>query len=168
MKEIMVYTERCNGCLTCVLACAAAHSGAASPAEALAAEAPGRLFIQAVSRRPVPVLCRHCEEPACVAACMTGAMQKDPDTGIVTNEGHEQTCVGCWMCIMACPYGAIVPQPGLEKKAIKCDRCPDREVPACVAACPNQALVFEDPGDFAIYRRQMAAAGLVEKAGESR
>lgn len=165
MKEIMVYTERCNGCLTCVLACAAAHSEAETITGAMAAGVPGRLFIQAVKGRPVPVLCRHCEEPACVVACMTGAMQKDSETGTVTNEGHEQTCVGCWMCIMACPYGAIVPAPGKEKVAVKCDRCPDRDVPACVAACPNLALAWVEPEDFARERQLAAARGLAQEAG---
>lgn len=166
MKGIMIHTERCNGCLTCVLACAAVHSASNSITGAMAEGVPGRIFIQAVDCRPVPVLCRHCAEPACVQACMAGAMRKDAATGLVTNEGSEQTCAGCWMCIMACPYGAIVPDPGPEQRAVKCDGCPGRELPACVAACPNKALEYADPAEYALHRRQATARDQADEAGE--
>ena len=65
---------------------------------------------------------------------MAGCMQKNPKTGIVTNTGPEQKCVGCWMCIIACPYGVINPSfnsadnnknnQGFDT-AIKCDFCPN-------------------------------------------
>lgn len=168
MKSIMVHVERCNGCLTCVLACAAAHSRSGTITGAMMEKAPARLFIQAVGQKPVPILCRHCEEPACVYACMTGAMQKDPVTRVVTNEGRSQACVGCWMCIMACPYGAIVPHPGGEKLAVKCDLCQGRSLPACVEACPNGALVFTEPEEFSEQRRRAAAVPLAEGAGAGR
>lgn len=157
MKSLMVYAEKCNGCLTCVLACAAAHSPAGSIVGAMLDGTPARIFIQAVKGRPVPVTCRHCEEPACAEACMTGAMQKDPQTGLVSNEGHEQVCVGCWMCVMACPYGAVTAYPGEKKQALKCDGCPGLEEPACVKACPNGALVYEEAGEYAEEKRRLTA-----------
>jgi carbon-monoxide dehydrogenase iron sulfur subunit len=55
----------------------------------------------------------------------------------------EEQCVGCWSCLMACGFGAIKRHP-VKEKIVKCDLCPDRDVPACVAACPNEALVFEE------------------------
>ncbi len=161
MKEIMVHLDRCNGCLTCSLACAAAHSSSGTIVGAMLEGIPGRIFVQAAGSRPVPILCRHCEDAPCVDACMTGAMQKDPGTGLVSNEGREQTCVGCWMCIMACPYGAIIQKPGEKKLALKCDGCPGREIPACVAACPNNALVYEEADAFSEERRRKAASTLV-------
>lgn len=118
---------------------------------------PSRIFIQAVNSKPVPVLCRHCEEPACVDACMSGAMRKDPDTGIVTNEGNVQQCIGCWMCIMVCPFGVITQQNGESRTALKCDLCPGRELPACVESCPNKALVFAEPDEYAALLRQRSA-----------
>ena len=55
----------------------------------------------------------------------------------------EDACIGCWSCVMACPYGAV--QRNLKaKKANKCDLCPERENPACVDACPNRALVYKE------------------------
>lgn len=157
MPEIMIHLERCNGCLTCTLACAAAHSSSGSITGAMAEGTPARLQVLTAGRRPVPMMCRHCEEPACVEACMTGAMQKDPLTGIVTNEGHAQTCVGCWMCVMACPYGAVTQHPD-QKTALKCDRCSGRVVPACVEACPNGALEFVEVSRYADERQRKAAA----------
>ena len=51
----------------------------------------------------VSMTCGHCENPACVANCPTGAMQKDPETGIVNND--KEKCIGCMTCEKSCPYG---------------------------------------------------------------
>ena len=91
----------------------------------------------------VSIACNHCAEPACVAVCPTGAMQKDPETGIVWTD-HE-VCIGCSSCASACPYGA----PTLDEAKgymLKCDMCKaiveDDGKPICVAACPMRALDF--------------------------
>ncbi len=108
-----------------------------------------RIFVESVGGKAIPVVCRHCKEPACVDACITGSMQKDPRTGIVNNVGHEQECIGCWMCVMACPYGVINKTNGDHNgrnsrfgKSLKCDLCPELSIPACVTACPNSALEY--------------------------
>jgi carbon-monoxide dehydrogenase iron sulfur subunit len=70
-------------------------------------------------------------------------MQQDPLTGNVSLDTDR--CIGCWTCILACPYGAI--RRDLERDIVaKCDLCPDLEVPACVTNCPNEALVFTEDG----------------------
>lgn len=159
MKEIMIDVKRCNGCLTCTLACAAAHSPDQTIVGAMALKTPPRIQVYPVKGGAAPLMCRHCEEPACVDACMTGAMRKDRVTGIVSNEGNDQTCAGCWMCIMACPYGAVTQHPA-EKVALKCDRCKGREMPACVEACPNNALQFVEVDVFARERGLKMAVSL--------
>ncbi len=88
------------------------------------------------------IQCKHCDQPFCVEACMTGALQKDERTGAVSHDSDK--CAGCWMCIMVCPFGAIHRDEHGTKIASKCDLCPDKEVPVCVANCPNEALVFEE------------------------
>ena len=75
---------------------------------------------------------------------MNGAMNKDHITGaIVVN---QDKCVGCWMCIMTCPFGVIERDPVRKKMPVasKCDLCPGRTIPACVEICPNRALIFEE------------------------
>jgi len=153
MKKLTVISERCTGCKRCEMACIAEHSDTKSYifASLNGFEPKTRIFVDSVINKPVPVVCRHCDDPQCVSACMAGCMQKDPITGIVTNMGHEQKCVGCWMCIMACPYGVISPsfdivQAGKSEfaQAIKCDFCPNRDTPACVEGCPNEVLAVAD------------------------
>ncbi|MDD2239373.1 MAG: 4Fe-4S dicluster domain-containing protein [Kiritimatiellae bacterium] len=152
MKKLTVTAEDCTGCRRCEQACIAAHSRAGNAALATLEkpEPKSRILIE-YDRGPVPLVCRHCVEPLCVSACMAGCMQKDPETGIVNNVGHEQQCVGCWMCIMACPYGVISPSydAGGEDQssfavALKCDLCPNLDTPACVAACPMNVLAVSD------------------------
>ncbi|HWJ02999.1 MAG TPA: 4Fe-4S dicluster domain-containing protein, partial [Verrucomicrobiae bacterium] len=94
----------------------------------------------------LPLQCRQCREPKCVTACMTGAMQVDMTTGLVVNQ--EEKCVGCWMCVMVCPYGAITQSKNL-KVAKKCDQCLSvGHDPACVKGCPSKALKFAAVDEF--------------------
>ena len=92
--------------------------------------------------------CNHCESPACVANCPTGAMYKDDD-GTVQHD--DEACIGCQTCVNSCPYGA--PQFIEEDKIVqKCDTCRAlREAghaPVCVEACPARALDFGPVGDM--------------------
>ena len=85
--------------------------------------------------------CHHCLEPACLEGCPVNAYDKDPITGIVKH--LDDQCIGCQYCIFKCPYDV----PKFNKRlgiVRKCDMCSDRldagEAPACVQACPNQAI----------------------------
>lgn len=101
-----------------------------------------------------PRSCLHCEEPACVTVCPTGASYKRAEDGIVLV--NPETCIGCKLCSWACPYGAreYDYDDGVMKK---CTLCVDRiynenfaeedRVPACVKACPTGARHFGDLGD---------------------
>lgn len=87
--------------------------------------------------------CGHCESPACVANCPTGAMQKDPETGIVNND--KEKCIGCMTCEKSCPYGHPVQlDDGLSHKCVLCsDENPEGTPdPTCAKACPVRALEF--------------------------
>jgi carbon-monoxide dehydrogenase iron sulfur subunit len=92
------------------------------------------------------VQCRHCDEPWCIYSCLTGAMSRDLRTGAVTSDSEK--CIGCWTCIVACPYGALTRDAG-RKVVAKCDLCPGETVPVCVANCPNEALVLSIDGKAA-------------------
>lgn len=86
------------------------------------------------------VNCRHCEEPLCVKSCISGALSVHD--GVI--EIDQNKCVGCYTCIMACPYGAVVPSD--EGVIQKCELCIKNSCgePACVKGCPNHAIVFEE------------------------
>jgi len=101
-----------------------------------------------------PKSCLHCEQPACVTVCPTGASYKRAEDGIVLV--NADTCIGCKLCSWACPYGAreFDQDEGVMKK---CTLCIDRiynenlaegeRVPACVSTCPVGARHFGDLGD---------------------
>jgi len=143
VKRILIDKELCQGCRNCQLACMAEHTAAKSvlclDLEDQANQA--RNFIEADPHgQPVPILCRHCDEPVCVTACMSGALTKNPVTGTVDHDPEK--CAGCWMCVMSCPFGIIRPDSREGKVAVKCDCCPDSPFPRCVAACPTGAITL--------------------------
>ncbi len=101
-----------------------------------------------------PKSCLHCDEPACVAVCPTGASYKRVEDGIVLV--NPDTCIGCKLCAWACPYGAreFDTHDGVMKKCTMCidriynENLPEADrVPACVATCPTHARHFGDLGD---------------------
>jgi len=112
-----------------------------------------------------PRSCLHCEEPACVTVCPTGASYKRAEDGIVLV--NPETCIGCKLCSWACPYGAreYDYDDGVMKKCTLCvDRiynealAVDDRKPACVKACPTGARHFGDLGDPNSAVSQLVAA----------
>lgn len=93
------------------------------------------------------IACNHCANPACTAACPTGAMYKDEETGLVLHD--DDLCIGCGACVSACPYGEpILMEKNGKTVSAKCDGCYSRvskgENPVCVDACGMRALQFGD------------------------
>jgi formate dehydrogenase iron-sulfur subunit len=94
----------------------------------------------------VKVQCLHCLTPACVSACIVGAMTKAPDGAVVYN---PKICLGCRYCMVACPFQipAYEYETALKPRVRKCEFCASfadktGADPACAAACPTEALVF--------------------------
>ncbi len=144
MKRIVAREEYCIGCRLCEINCLVQHSKSRRIIKAFRDErdaiVPG-VRVEESGYVSFALQCRHCDEAPCIEACMTGAMHRDPDTGAVLCD--QDRCVGCWMCIMVCPVGAVRRGPD-NHAASKCDLCMGKELPACVANCPNEALVYED------------------------
>lgn len=108
--------------------------------------------------------CLHCVDPSCVSVCPVGAMQKDPASGVVTND--PDACIGCRYCVYACPFG--VPQYDLDNpfgKIAKCQFCNHLQklgkIPACCDVCPTGASLFGAVKDLEqeISQRLAAQAG---------
>lgn len=146
MRRVYPDDRYCIGCRICRTACVLAHT----PSRDI------RLWHEEASGVPplrevdtdgdicVSASCLHCEYPRCVESCLTGAMHRDPmRPDIVVHDADA--CIGCWMCVMSCPYGAIrrIVHDG-QKSVTKCDMCAGLETPACVVACPNRALLLEE------------------------
>jgi Fe-S-cluster-containing hydrogenase components 2 len=146
-KRIYAKEEVCIGCRLCEVHCVVAHSQYKDNIVKAFKKAPHRPLprITVEENRPISfgLQCRHCDDPKCVKSCITGAMQQDPETGIVTND--ETRCIGCWTCILACPYGVIKRDFKGRKVASKCDFCIESGgEPACVKNCPNEALYVDE------------------------
>ena len=144
MKRIYAREDVCIGCRLCEIHCLVQHSKSKKIIKAFKEEIPraqARLVVEEEGVNSFALQCRHCDDARCMEACITGAMHRDPETGAVLHD--EEKCVGCWMCIMVCPFGAILRDEVEGKAASKCDLC-GGEVPVCVANCPNEAIVFEE------------------------
>src|SRR4030067_248310 len=106
MKKVAINEDVCIGCGLCRVYCLTAHSQSGDMFKAWKCESPRALPRIKVEKRgevSFSMQCRHCDEPWCVYSCLTGAMQKDPTTGVVTVD--TQKCMGCWTCILDCPNG---------------------------------------------------------------
>ena len=141
-----------------------------------------------LSRTYIPVACQHCENPACLKVCPVGATYKD-DMGRV--EIHYDKCIGCRMCMAACPYNARtfnwndpvratgasygdarVPERarGVMEKCTLCkERTDEGDEPMCVRCCPADARIFGDLDDpdsaVSRLRRDQGAEVLLEDKG---
>lgn len=152
MKRIFVDEAVCIGCHLCEVYCQAVHSRSKDLVKAFNRESPPpvpRLRLEAKEPVSFSVHCRQCEEPACAYACLTGALQRDGETGMVLVD--VERCIGCWTCILACPFGAI--RRDMESgKIAKCDLCRSlgEDTPVCVSRCPNEALIYAEGQDSAI------------------
>ncbi len=137
--------SRCTGCQTCTVACKSVHQLPPGPLKYLRIYQHEKGTFPQVRLQVHWIPCYHCEEPACVGSCPTGAIYKEESYGAVIVNKEE--CIGCRECYNACPYGAPVfesDEAGVE--AQKCDMCIDRlvrgEMPVCVLSCPLRALDF--------------------------
>lgn len=174
MRKVAFDPLKCMACRTCEVRCSVAHSGTDDLFEALLGQRPSPLPRVRVAWAPavnVPLKCLHCDTPPCLLGCPVGAVERDPQNGLV--RVREERCVGCFTCVLFCPVGAV--GTGRDgKRAYKCDGCFERlgrgEEPACASSCPTKALFVADFEEVAAGKRTEAAAreaaALAAGAGE--
>lgn len=153
MIGILTDTTKCIGCHECVQACKEVNE--------LKPELPrrwqkpdgisARNWTSILSRQDggqvhhVRKQCMHCQDPACVSACIVGALEKKPEGPVIYD---EDTCIGCRYCMLACPFG--IPRYEWDSNVPfirKCTLCYENRVskgmqPACTEACPTKATIF--------------------------
>ena len=142
-RKILIDHEKCTGCYMCGQICSLVKTGTFNPGASRI-----RIVDWEESGVTVPILCQHCEEPVCIAACPEEAIKKDPQTGVVSID--QERCRVCSNCRKACPYGGAV-YSAPEKKVFLCDLCEGE--PACVSVCPTGALQFSEITEEAGTRR---------------
>ncbi len=152
-RGVLYDSARCKGCRGCEYDCADANGlplpepGQKIPMVRNTSELK-RTVVNEYNTSKGPVFikmqCMHCNEPACVAACLTMAMHKTT-AGPVVWDGDK--CMGCRYCMVSCPFE--IPKfeyHSANPRIQKCDMCYNRlktgEPPACAANCPNDALFY--------------------------
>lgn len=146
-RQFYIDPSRCIGCNACVQACAECdtHPGVSM------------IHLELVQRadtvQTTPIVCMHCDEPACAMVCPADAIKRTPD-GVVQSS-LKPRCIGCTNCVFACPFG--VPKYDVEvDQMMKCDMCYDRTSiglkPMCATVCPSGALFYGTPEELAAER----------------
>lgn len=152
MKQYGFYIDssRCSGCKTCQVSCKDKNDIEVGRKYRRVYEYGGGTWTKignawqnSTFAYYLSIACNHCDQPACVKGCPTGAMHKREQDGLVVV--NQDVCIGCRYCEMRCPYGA--PQYDHVKKVMsKCDGCFDRLEhglnPVCMDSCPQRAIEF--------------------------
>ena len=108
---MLVDTKRCIACNSCAVACKVENNlpkdvwwNRVMTVGGPHLDAPSGTYPN-LEMYNVTVACQHCENPACVKVCPVGATYKDPETGVVRQDYDK--CIGCRMCMSACPYNGV-------------------------------------------------------------
>lgn len=140
MKKLYYDPKKCTACKTCEIVCAIGHSPSKDLYTAILEDNVAlpsvRVYVGEESN--FPLACRHCKDHPCLNACIASALSYDREKGLLFN---KEKCVGCWMCVMACPYGAVRPDKR-DNKSVRCDLCADISDPRCAKNCPTKAIIY--------------------------
>lgn len=151
MKVVFIEQDRCLGCRNCERICTF------QDARGFARESANIwVHIDMDARTIFTLTCQQCETAACRVICPTTAISRDPDTRAVTV--NEDACVGCKMCVTACPFGCIHFDKSI-RAAAKCDLCNGE--PRCVQNCMAGALHYGDINDLSTIKRRKLDKTLV-------
>ena len=154
-KFVSADPDKCVGCQICEYICSMNTEKAFNPLKS-------RIRVVRINQLiNMPVTCRLCENPPCVAACPRDALTQSEETGVISVD--KDKCNGCGWCIEACDYGAIMVHPD-KKVVFICDLCKDKGEPQCVKWCPEEALTFVTAEQLAQKSRAKAVKNLFQTA----
>jgi Fe-S-cluster-containing hydrogenase component 2 len=149
MKVIFVEPDRCLGCRNCERVCSFQDSGGFKRENT-------NIWVQIdLGKRSIfTMTCQQCETAVCLEICPAAAIRRDPDTQAVVVD--ETACLGCKMCVHACPFGCIHFEEQ-RRIAAKCDLCSGD--PKCVQNCMASALHYGDINELAAFKRKKWTKG---------
>jgi len=172
-KFIVAESETCIGCRSCEVACVVSHHGGQFPGKR--EYFTPRLKVIKGAKASFAVSCHHCEDAPCANVCPNDAIIRSHDSIQV----RQELCIGCKSCVVACPFGMItvvtedvlpasqsLAEAYERTEAQKCDLCAEQDYdPACVRACPTQALaIMDDQQVLARQQQKRLAAALKDPA----
>lgn len=149
-KMLIVDPAKCTGCQACESACSTFKEEECHLLKS-------RIKVLRFSDQVFfyPLVCQQCDKPPCAVICPTTALLKDSQTGVV--EYIKERCVGCKMCLLACPFGAIGMVDGMP---IKCDLCGGD--PACTRLCEPGAITFGEAEALGAGQRRLLSGKVRE------
>lgn len=152
MKVVFVELDRCLACRNCERVCSFQEGGGFRRENSNI-----WVNIDLDDRIIFTMTCLHCENAACLEICPTNAIQRDPQTRAVVVD--ETLCVGCKVCVSACPFGNMHFE-NQRNIAAKCNLC--NGDPKCVKNCMAEALHYGDINDLAKLKRKKVDKTLIK------
>ena len=134
-KILYIDPGKCTGCRTCELVCSIRNEGMVNPVLSRI-----RIIADKYRGLRIPLVCQQCQVAVCVSVCPVGALVRDSELGIV--KLNEDRCIGCKLCVLACPFGGAAINP-LSGRVFKCGLC-DGD-PECAKFCDDKAIRYVEP-----------------------
>lgn len=151
-KALMVSIEKCTGCRICEMVCSLKKEGVVNPSRS-------RIHVVHWEEKAIeiPIVCQQCETPLCLIVCPVNACSRDEELDRIKID--YDMCIGCKMCLVACPFGSTCFDP-IAQKVINCDLC--QGDPECVKFCETKAIEYTEATAFSNLKRREAAQRLLE------
>ncbi len=153
-KILAIDSEKCSGCRVCEMICSAVKYQVINPFRSRI-----KIIKWEIEGEGFPMVCAQCVSAPCQASCLVGAISKDEK--LRRTQIDYDKCIGCRMCIIACPFGVVV-FDSMSNSVIKCDLC-DGD-PQCVKHCSYGALQYVDVSELGTQKRSTTAKKLSDLA----
>ncbi len=140
LKRIIVFPDKCTGCRLCESVCSLVNEGVVRPFKSRV-----RVVKVKDGLANMPIICHQCLKAPCAEQCPVNAISSREGVVVV----DRQACIGCGVCVTACPFGAVTM---IDGAVLKCELCGGD--PACVKYCAAKAIQFIEVSRAAEVRQQ--------------